>query len=376
MPDNNNMKRCLLLLLFLPFFAYAESLYSSVWGFFIDLPAGYEYVDGNARDKFSFAGPAGVMFDLAVYSGNFGSINELLTETNRRLDNRGSVDFFRYNDKDAAIVELIFRNYRGWALCIDLNKQDKKTLLLALAYGPNETADLDLMHVSALDSICPTVEEKFFPGPIMEYSYPRGNAVGVTLKGGIKTNIRENDAEAAQFLVEREYVICSYYINTNLWQEAWQRYYRLIYRDSWDRILIPVSAITVNMGSSRANTDEAKKLFTQRTLDYVQSFVYERGSVISDFQNLVTTVVQGKGDCDSRVMLWAIMLAQANIRAAMMVSPHYSHAMGLVDIEGAGARFESHGTKWLVAETTDNVDLGLIEQSVSDPKHWLGISFY
>jgi hypothetical protein len=315
------------------------------------------------------------MFDLVVYSGAYGSINELLADVNGKLENRGNSDSFKYNDKDATITVLDFRNYRGWALCFDLKTQGKKTFLFALAYGPADTADLDLMHISALDSICPTIEERFYPGPIMEYSYPRGKTQAVTLSGGIKTNIRENDAEASQVLIEREYTICTYYINTNLLQEAWQRYYRFIYRDSWDRILIPVSALAVNMGSSRANTLEAKRVFTQKALDHVQSFIYERGSGKSDFLNLVTTVVHGRGDCDSRAMLWAIILAQANIRAGMMVSTHYSHAMGLVDIEGAGARFESHGTNWLVAETTDDVDLGLIEQGVSDPKHWLGITF-
>jgi hypothetical protein len=74
-------------------------------------------------------------------------------------------------------------------------------------------------------------------------------------------------------------------------------------------------------------------------------------------------------------MLWAIILAHADIRAAMMVSRNYSHAMGLADIIGTGARFEAHGIQWLVAETTANVDIGLIAQDTSDPAHWLGILF-
>jgi hypothetical protein len=55
--------------------------------------------------------------------------------------------------------------------------------------------------------------------------------------------------------------------------------------------------------------------------------------------------------------------------------------MGLADIAGEGARFpmkrEDGGgeTKWLVAETTAPVPLGLIGEGVSEITKWLGISF-
>jgi hypothetical protein len=74
-------------------------------------------------------------------------------------------------------------------------------------------------------------------------------------------------------------------------------------------------------------------------------------------------------------MLWAIILSTANIRASMMVSPHYSHAMGLVDIPGAGARFEAYDTRWLVAETTAKIDIGLIAQDQSDQQQWFAVLF-
>jgi hypothetical protein len=74
-------------------------------------------------------------------------------------------------------------------------------------------------------------------------------------------------------------------------------------------------------------------------------------------------------------MLWAIILAHANIRAAIMVSGNHSHAMGLADVGGTGARLEAAGTMWLVAETTDNVDIGLIAQDMSDIESWLAVIF-
>jgi len=74
-------------------------------------------------------------------------------------------------------------------------------------------------------------------------------------------------------------------------------------------------------------------------------------------------------------MLWAMILAQANIPSAIMVSRHYSHAMGLADIPGIGARFEAGGVRWLVAETTSNVEIGLIAANKSTVENWIGVLF-
>jgi hypothetical protein len=68
-------------------------------------------------------------------------------------------------------------------------------------------------------------------------------------------------------------------------------------------------------------------------------------------------------------------MEHANIPAGIMVSAEYGHAMGLVDAEGAGARFPMDGKNWLVAETTAHVDIGLIGQSMSDTNKWIGITF-
>jgi hypothetical protein len=293
------------------------------------------------------------------------------------LSNNGHIDFFNYYDKQAAIIELVFGEYDGWGLCIELaSSGDQKPMLLALAYSHHSSENgIDILHISALDSISPSDAELKYPGPIIEYGYPRGEAMQVTLASGINAIIRENDAEAAQVLVEREFLLLQYYVDTQYWREAWIRYYRLIYRDSYDRIKNPAIAIVRNLGGLDAVNDDAKRAFAQKALGYVQEFSYERDFTGSDFVNLVSAVIEKRGDCDSRSMLWAIMLSLADIRSAMMVSPYFSHAMGLADIAGDGARFEHLGTQWLVAETTAKIDIGLIDQEQSDPNYWLGIVF-
>jgi hypothetical protein len=72
-------------------------------------------------------------------------------------------------------------------------------------------------------------------------------------------------------------------------------------------------------------------------------------------------------------MLWTVILCQADIPAAIMVSREFSHAMGLADLEGTGAHFESGGKRWLVAETTTKVALGLIREDLSEISKWIGV---
>lgn len=359
-----------------PVFIFAESLYSPTWGFFLDLPEGYEYIDGDGVDRFSFIGPGDAMFDIVVYNGRYASMTELVDDVNRRLTNRGDADFFIYCNRQAAIIELNFSDYNGWGLCVELSSSGTRTaMLLALAYSRSNRNDLELLHISALDSIAPSALERYYPGPIIEYSYPRGETIPVSLAGGINAIMRENDAEASQVLIEREFRILQMYANSQHWQEAWIRYYRLVYRDSYDRITDIVSALVRNWGWNSTSNDGERRAFAQRSLSFIQGFTYERYLDGSDFINLVTAITESRGNCDSLAMLWAMILSHADIRSAIMVSRQYSHAMGLADIAGTGARFEAYGTRWLVAETTANVDIGLIAQDQSDPQYWLGIIF-
>ena len=372
------MKRFILLFLIIPSFVFAEGMYSPTWGFFIDLPEGYELADGDGRDRFSFRGPAGMMFDLVVYSGRYNSIQELTADANRRLSNRGESDFFQYRDKQASVIKLTFGDFDGWGLAIELgaNSAGQRPMLLALAYGPLNLGDMELFHLSALDSIAPTHVERRYPGPIMEYSYPRGEPRNVPLAArGLSAVIYENDAEAAQDLIEREFFIYQAYLETPFLQQAAIRYYRFIFRDSFDRVAYAVSAITDSFGGYLAVTEQQQREFAQRALAFVQGFQYERDMSGSDFVNLVSAISEGRGDCDSRAMLFALILSNINIRSGIMLSYHYSHAMGLADISGAGARLDSHGIRWLVAETTANVDIGLIDRELSDQRHWFAVLF-
>ncbi|MDR0569436.1 MAG: hypothetical protein LBG87_09565 [Spirochaetaceae bacterium] len=369
-------------MLILPIFAEAGPL-SSAWGFRIDLPEEYRYIGGDGRDSFAFQSQAGAAVELKIYPATaYSSVNALADDIQRRLRNQGTVERFDYHKKQAVLIKLRFSAgtegvSEGWGLCVELDRPirsgDKgKPLLLALAYGPAGREDLQALHVSALDSIAPTLSDRLTPGPMTEHLRPRGKRQSVPVAGiSDEALVFEHDASAAQYLVDREFEVLRRYEDSPFWKEAWTRFYRMIYRDSFDRLGNIAFALERHWNvPTLENRDLAGKV-----LEWVQSFHYERDLLGSDFVNLVSAALEGRGDCDSRAMLWAIVLEQANIPTAIMVSVQYSHAMGLADLPGTGAHFNFGGKSWLVAETTAKVPIGQINVKTSNTAYWIGIAF-
>jgi hypothetical protein len=408
----NRLFICIFALLFCTAAVSAAPLFSPTWGFRIDLPEGYQYSAGDNKDYFSFESPDGAHFDLIASSGKFDSAENLAKDTVKRLESKGAISIFEYVNKKACLVELEFSEkdnrgqkvmMTGWGLAMELDPSapaasGKTALLLALAYGPAAKKELAFFHLSALDSIAASDAERLASGPVSVFSYPRGELKKTYLaKLGISALVAEYDAEGAQAFVDREFKVLAAYLNSPLWKEAWIRFYRAIYRDSWERLSdaafqlerywnvsqppaiapkAPASAVDPRKAPAAAPgaaAEDPNRILAGKALDWVQSFDYERDLLGSDFVNLVSAAIDGRGDCDSRALLWALVLAQANIPGGIMVSREYSHAMGLVDVGGSGAHFETDGKKWLVGETTAHVGIGLIGEKMSEISNWVGI---
>jgi hypothetical protein len=388
---------------------YPEPYSSPRWGFHLDLPADYQLVREQAKGL-SFRNPQDSVFEISPAAGENPAA--CLTQVLRRLgsgtNGTGGTapEPFDYHGRPAALARLEFsldsrgnprpspgqgRAYLGWGLCVDRGED----LLLALAYGPAENSQ-EVLHLSCLDSLAPGAAEQRYWGPITAFTWPRGELVETPLyNSGVTALIGAADAEAAQDLVDREFQVLRRFQRSPQWREAWGRFYRMIRRDSWERLRDALFRLERSwsaealLGSSNTQPGQSgdagdhsrgpgglsDRELASRALSYVQDFRYERDLMGSDFVNLVSALTEGRGDCDSRALLWALFLAQANIDAGIMVSQEYGHAMGIADIEGAGARFPFENRHYLVAETTAKVDLGLIGRNVSEIAKWLGIVF-
>jgi hypothetical protein len=377
----------------------AEPLYSPGWGFRIDLPPDMELLDGDGKDKFSFRSPEGFSFDLAAYpAASYESIGRMAEDMQKRLGNIGDVSAFDYYGLKAALMELSFSGGRGWALFVELEGEaaagaeqtgrgesrdnGPRPKLAAFAFGPEGKAELQPLFLSALDSVAPTALHALAPGPVTEFAYPRENRTQIRpANSRSQAWIFDTDAEAAQSLVDREFGVLRRYGSGPLWKEAWIRFYRAVFRDSFDRLRDIAASLerewAEGAGTQAGGEGGAKAAgIPAQALKWIQSFSYERDLMGSDFVNLVSAALEGRGDCDSRSLLWAVILSQADIPAAIMVSREYGHAMGLVNRGGEGARFEFENKSWLVAETTAPVALGQINRETSDSGKWIGVNFY
>ncbi|MDR2150258.1 MAG: hypothetical protein LBO67_05485 [Spirochaetaceae bacterium] len=345
----------------------AEALFSPTWGFSLDIPVGLELTEGDGTNSFTFQSPQGMSLSLKVYPQAASALS-IARDTQSRLRSSGQTSPFTYDGKPAAFLELQFQNITGWGLVLAL---DTEIHLLALAYGPARSTHLQTLYLAALNALAPTSRSQLLPGPVIEYLYPRTERKQVALFGTEqRALVFTNDASAAQALIDLEYTLLTQYQSSPLWTQAWTRFYRVIHRDSFDR-LAHIAFILEREWRGPALD------FAERALKWVQSFAYERDLSLtkSDFVNLVSAATEGRGDCDSRSLLWALLLEQADIPAGIMVSAQFSHACGIADIEAAGAHFPWNGTDWLVAETIADVAIGRIAASMSEISEWIGIVF-
>lgn len=372
---------------------FGETLYSPTWGFRISLPAGYAYIGGDGKSSFAFSleprAPANL--DIRIYEPEtFSSVEDLGKDIRQRIYSSGDSSTFTYHGREALLMELSFMlngiKQSGWGLCIELGDRgsEKHPLMAALAYGDASIEELINFHLSALDSIAPGPGDELAAGPISVYAFPEQRKVDTRLAGlAVSARLDPEAARACKATVDREFVVLSSYDQDVLWKEAWIRFYQMIYKDAYDRLadvaFVVERSISEKIDQQSLTRAQYDRLFTEQVLTWVQNFTNERDLMGSDFVDPVTAATEGRGDCDSRAMLWAIILRHNNIPSAIMVSPDYSHAMGLALVEGSGARF-STGTgteerKWVVAETMAQVPLGLIGSSVADPAKWIPVLF-
>jgi hypothetical protein len=364
----------------------AEPIVSPTWGFSIDLPEGFELSGGDRKNRFSFFDAAsGVSVDLVAYaSGRYSSPESLLADAGKRLQAETEPAAFEYRQRKAALSRLSFTapfgSAEGWALAVELENSggngSPPPLLLMLAYGKAGAGANEVRYLSALDSVSPALRDRAAPGPVSSFAYPpqgrteaRLNVSGVEIQAAID----RTDAEASKALVDREFALLAAYSASPLWKAAWTRFYRMVWRDSYDRLADV--AFAVERALSAAAPGSSRRDIAEGALKWVQGFKYERDLMGSDFVDLVTAAVEGRGDCDSRSLLLAVVLQRANADAILMVSREYGHAMAAVKVEGNGAKFTHAGNEWIVAETTAKVGLGMIGKNVSDPNKWIGIDF-
>lgn len=370
------LKKNLLLciLLFVGFFKVTALIAGSThWGYGIDFPELWFLEEkSEEEDRFRFShGLIQANLYIALYKNEqFNSALEALHHVNQQIDPNIQEVGFTWHYTKAAIGQVESKTQKGWTLAIELKNQ-KGWIVLAGVYPNTLGQNGEDLIISTLDSVFIDSASYNTIGPMTWFAWHEQGEIHKTItfeQKQILTSFNTTDTEASQSVVDREFRLLTHYLNQKEVYAAWARFYRIIYRDSYERIKEASFLIGTRL-------PEDQKQISQKLLSWTQDFIYERNQQGSDFVNIPQALQEQKGDCDSRALLMVLVLHQLGIDAILLISPEYQHALIGIDIEGEGARFESNGKKYLLGDTTAKVALGLIPATMADSTKWIPIHF-
>lgn len=363
---------------------FAEILSSPTYGYSIDLPEEYVLAE-KSTDGTSYVFTSKLFSATTVIkiypSSKYKSSADTLKDTVKKLKAQGETEEVSWRNQKAAVstyrLTLGGQKLSGYGICAFLST--KKSYIVALCYCPEEDSqNNNSFMVSTLDSLCIDQGSLFEAGLMTQFIYPESSKkvpVNIEIDGvKIYTLMDSVDSEAANYVIEREYDLLLNYQKSSQWKQAWTRYYRMIYRDSFKRLQRASFDIYNELAPvSKDDTDLAQKILT-----WTQNFEYARAEqkTDSDFTSL-PDVLLGKGsDCDSRSMLISVLLRNMNMDSIFFISAEYSHAIaGLVSTH-PGHSFIANGKKYLTGETTaKGVTWGMISQTQSDAKKWIPVVY-
>ena len=358
----------------------AEFLTSEEFGYTIDLLDGFYVSDSNSTGYFLQSDFIPIEIIINVYEGSrFSSASECLDFCSDKLQGNIEIQNFTWRNRQTALgsMNFYFNNVLcdSWALAVNL--PDKNKYFSIIAYTAQESKEIfKQMILSVLDSVCVDRGSFFEAGAITTFAFPKEEKEIHQFDFDGKTyqvNFDKSDAAANNYLVEREYQILELYSQTDFWLSAWNRYYRMIYRDGYGRLKNACYGFCSNLFMNGIKNENPNLAYAQKILQFVQEKEYGRNHESTDFTDLCSTFLGKKSDCDSRSILVAILLHQMNIESTLFVSPEYSHAVVGAVLDKSGAKIQVGNKNYLLGETTAKVDFGLIASNLNDTSKWINI---
>lgn len=368
-------------------YSFSEQITDRDFGFSLDIPEGFEiadYTEDGMSYVFSHPNIPVTLVMKLTEEKNAKSAAEVLNKNLKKLNASGETDSFKWNGTVCGISNFSMSlddNYSGWAVSAPVKIHDYYVILLC--YAPESKKGCEQFIISTINSLSINNEYLNTPGIITSYAFPPEGSESVLLKIGgkeIKTSLDKSDEEAAKFVTDLEYSVLNLYANHKMWKEAWQRYYRMIYRDNAGRLQQTAKNIydSIYPELKKSKPQDADIKYAQALLSWVQTFGYERAQskIESDFTSLPASI-KGKGsDCDSRSMLVSVLLNYTGIDTAMLISREYSHAVVVTDIPAPGQTFTmENGREYLFGETTARVTWGMLAQDQADRTKWIPVTF-
>lgn len=369
---------CLILFFISISVSFAEILNSPTWGYSVDLPEEFVLVDKNGADSYMFenAFVSSTVILKAYKKEKFSSSLEAMETVMKQLGAEFECAETDWRNTDCIISQFAFNlggaSNTGWAVSSLL--QDSKGYVVMLCYTPTEVFyDLEQFVISCVDSLCIDYGSYYSPGPLTSFAFPKGEVQNHTVEiAGEKIDftLDSSDIEADRFVVEREYSVLCLYQDSEMWVEAWQRYYRQVYKNAYSRLKIAAFNI-YNRLIKTCESENPEIELAQKLLSWTQGFDYVRDFTSTDFTPITASITGTGSDCDSRAMLLACLLHHMNYDTCLFVSAEFSHSLFGIVLDKAGAKINIDGRQFLLGETTAQVDIGLVPANMNQTDKWI-----
>lgn len=364
---------------------FADIISDKKYNFTLDIPEGFNVKDANEENySYHFEHPnIPVSFVLKIENKPEHTADEVLETNLKKLKATYETAPVYWEsdvqDQIGSFEMTLDQAYKGWAVTANLYTEKGGDFITLLCWAPKAQFDAcQQFIISLLNSLTVSDITCQTPGIFMAYAFPKEGDKSVNLNIGgkkITSKIDKTDEEASQFLVDLEFGVLSLYANHPMWKEAWQRYYRLIFRDNYGRLSRVSEDIFAKIypDCEKKRKEDPQTEYVSRLLSWVQGFKYERkqGKYSSDLTPPVMAVCGDGNDCDSRSLLMCCIMQRAGIDSILLISREYSHALCAFDIRGQGQTFETSYGSYLMCETTAPVTPGMIAQEHADRSKWI-----
>ena len=277
-------------------------------------------------------------------------------------------------DGDAALANWEFSMngnvYMGWFLFTAGSGPDVKISVISLK---EDFPDFQAFMLSIIDSYAPSSSRMLEPGAVgrfLELSGEHKEKTNRSLIGGHEISWETDTAanQAAQDVIEREALVLAAYASVpQLFYPAWERYYKIIYRDSYSRL--------DSLSGELENLYNNKKTASEQILSWFQSFSYGSTDGFSDLLAPSTACEKQVGDCDSLSLAYLIIMKHLDVEGCMLLTQSAKHAVAALDIEGNGARYTYGDKSFLTAEMTSSLKPGVLPERLANVNDWFCIDF-
>lgn len=346
----------------------------------LDIPEGYGITETGDEGNYYMLqnSVSGCRAIIRVYpSDRFENSREALETTLKNLNLSFEADTFDYHEQTAAIAvfkgNFLNEEVFGYSTSIKVQENGKYLTLLSWC-REDRSIECNSFLTSFIDAQYIDDLSYFDKGPLTAYTVPEsGTKTELTLTIGgktISTYMDESACEGASYTVAREYEVLLFYQNAPSWKQAWQRYYRLIFRDACTRL----QQASFDIYNTLAPECEDETDYAQKILAWTQGFTYQRETNSADFTSLPDAVA-GKGcDCDTRSLLVAVMLQSMNIDSIIFVSSEFSHAIAGLNSTHPGFSFKTGEKNYLTGETTvPGLTWGRLSADIADQSRWIPV---